>query len=49
MRFVAGSIAWNSFDDKLGEMKAELDRWRDLSIDTDGTYTEARWETAVSR
>jgi NAD(P)-dependent dehydrogenase (short-subunit alcohol dehydrogenase family) len=49
MRFVAGSIAWNSIDSKLGEMKAELDRWRDLSIGTDGTYTQARWESAVYR
>ena len=38
LRFVAGSIAFDSISAKLGEMRAELDRWRPLSVGTDGRY-----------
>jgi NAD(P)-dependent dehydrogenase (short-subunit alcohol dehydrogenase family) len=38
LRFVAGSIAFDSISAKLGEMRAELDQWRPLSVGTDGRY-----------
>jgi len=38
MRFIAGSIAVNAADAKLAGMQAELDRWRELSVGTDGHY-----------
>ena len=38
MRFAAGSIAVNAADAKLAGMQAELDRWRALSVATDGDY-----------
>jgi NAD(P)-dependent dehydrogenase (short-subunit alcohol dehydrogenase family) len=38
MRFIAGSIAVNAADAKLVGMQAELDRWREVSVSTDGSY-----------
>jgi NAD(P)-dependent dehydrogenase (short-subunit alcohol dehydrogenase family) len=38
LRFVAGSIAFDSIAAKLAGMQAELERWRPLSIGTDGDY-----------
>lgn len=38
MRFIAGSIAVNAADAKFAGMQAELDRWRALSVSTDGDY-----------
>jgi NAD(P)-dependent dehydrogenase (short-subunit alcohol dehydrogenase family) len=38
LRLVAGSIAFDAADAKLGGMQTELDQWRELSISTDGNY-----------
>jgi NAD(P)-dependent dehydrogenase (short-subunit alcohol dehydrogenase family) len=38
MRFVAGSIAFDSIGAKLAGMQSELARWRTLSVGTDGDY-----------
>jgi NAD(P)-dependent dehydrogenase (short-subunit alcohol dehydrogenase family) len=35
MRFVAGSIAFDSINAKLGVMQSELEHWRPLSVGTD--------------
>ena len=38
LRFVAGSVALGAADEKLADMRNEFDRWRQLSIGTDGTF-----------
>jgi len=38
MRFVAGSIAFDSIQAKLVDMQSELEHWRPLSVGTDGDY-----------
>ena len=38
MRFVAGTIAFDSIKVKLDAMQAELERWRPLSVGTDGEF-----------
>lgn len=38
LRFVAGSIAFDSISAKLGGMQTELEHWRALSVGTDGDY-----------
>jgi NAD(P)-dependent dehydrogenase (short-subunit alcohol dehydrogenase family) len=38
MRFVAGSIAFDSINAKLADMRNELEHWRPLSVGTDGNY-----------
>ena len=38
MRFLAGSIAVSAAEQKLSGMRAELDKWRQLSADTDGEF-----------
>jgi len=38
MRFVAGTIAFDSIKVKLDVMQAELERWRPLSVGTDGEF-----------
>jgi NAD(P)-dependent dehydrogenase (short-subunit alcohol dehydrogenase family) len=38
LRFVAGSIAFDSISAKLVDMQTELGRWRPLSVGTDGHY-----------
>jgi NAD(P)-dependent dehydrogenase (short-subunit alcohol dehydrogenase family) len=40
MRFIAGSIALDAADAKLAAMRAELDSWRQLSVSTDGNYSQ---------
>jgi NAD(P)-dependent dehydrogenase (short-subunit alcohol dehydrogenase family) len=39
LRFIAGSIAVEAADAKFTGMRAELDRWRQLSLSTDGNYS----------
>ncbi len=38
MRFVAGSIAFDSISAKLVHMQTELAHWRPLSVGTDGDH-----------
>ena len=38
MRFVAGSIAFDSIMAKLDDMQSELQHWQPLSVGTDGDY-----------
>ena len=38
LRFVAGSIAFDSISAKLVDMQTELEHWRPLSVGTDGHY-----------
>lgn len=38
LRFVAGSVALGAADEKLADMRHEFDRWRQLSMSTDGTF-----------
>jgi NAD(P)-dependent dehydrogenase (short-subunit alcohol dehydrogenase family) len=38
LRFVAGSIAFDSIRAKLAGMQTELEHWRPLSVGTDGEY-----------
>ena len=40
MRFLAGTIAVQAAEEKLAGMRAEIDRWRQLSIGTDGNYAQ---------
>ena len=40
LHFIAGSIAFNAAVAKLDSMHTERDRWRELSIGTDGNYDE---------
>jgi hypothetical protein len=49
LRFVAGSLAWTALDNKLRDMKAEIDRFRDLSVGTDGDYADALRVSSVLR
>jgi NAD(P)-dependent dehydrogenase (short-subunit alcohol dehydrogenase family) len=39
MRFIAGSVALSAAEQKLAAMRAELDRWRQLSASTDGEFS----------
>jgi NAD(P)-dependent dehydrogenase (short-subunit alcohol dehydrogenase family) len=38
LRFVAGSVALGAAEAKLADMRNEFDRWRQLSMSTDGTF-----------
>jgi NAD(P)-dependent dehydrogenase (short-subunit alcohol dehydrogenase family) len=40
MRFIAGSIAVDAAEAKFAGMRAELDSWRQLSVSTDGNYSQ---------
>jgi NAD(P)-dependent dehydrogenase (short-subunit alcohol dehydrogenase family) len=40
MRFIAGSIAVDAAAAKFAGMRAELDSWRQLSVSTDGDYSQ---------
>ena len=40
LRFVAGSVALGAADAKLADMRNEFDRWRRLSMSTDGTFSD---------
>lgn len=44
LRFLAGAIAVNTADDKLAGMRTELDRWRPLSLSTDGDLCDVNIE-----
>jgi NAD(P)-dependent dehydrogenase (short-subunit alcohol dehydrogenase family) len=39
MRFLAGAVAVGAAEQKLAAMRAELDRWRQLSVATDGGFS----------
>jgi hypothetical protein len=41
MRFLAGAIAVSAAEEKLAGMRAELEKWRRLSIGTDGSYASS--------
>jgi NAD(P)-dependent dehydrogenase (short-subunit alcohol dehydrogenase family) len=41
MRFLAGTIAVQAAEEKLAGMRAEIDRWRQLSVATEGDYANA--------
>jgi hypothetical protein len=38
MRFLAGSIAVSAAEQKLTAVRAELEKWRQLSVGTDGEF-----------
>ena len=38
LRFIAGSTAVDAAEGKLSRVRTELDRWRQLSVGTDGDY-----------
>jgi NAD(P)-dependent dehydrogenase (short-subunit alcohol dehydrogenase family) len=40
-RFVAGSVAVNAATEKLAAMESEVDAWRNLSLSTDGSFTDS--------
>ena len=41
MRFLAGTVAVNAVEEKLAGMRAEFEKWRKLSVSTDGDYTDS--------
>ena len=41
MRFLAGTVAVNAAEEKLAGMRAEFEKWRILSVSTDGDYTDS--------
>jgi len=41
LRFLAGSIAVQAAEEKLAGMRAEIERWRQLSLGTDGNFGNA--------
>jgi NAD(P)-dependent dehydrogenase (short-subunit alcohol dehydrogenase family) len=41
MRFLAGSVAVNAAEEKLAAMRTEFEKWRELSVSTDGDYTDS--------
>jgi NAD(P)-dependent dehydrogenase (short-subunit alcohol dehydrogenase family) len=41
LRFVAGSVALNAAEEKLAAMRTEFEKWRKLSVSTDGDYTDS--------
>ena len=49
MRFLAGTIAVNTADEKFSSMRAELDVWRRLSLSTDGNYTDANADAILAQ
>jgi len=42
LRFFAGAVAVKVADEKLADMHAEIDSWRQLSINTDGNYDTSK-------
>jgi hypothetical protein len=44
MRFLAGAIAVGAAEEKLAGMRAEIERWRQLSLGTDGNFGDANVE-----
>ena len=49
MRFLAGALAVNTAQEKLATMRAEIDAWRQLSLSTDGGYTDANANALLSQ
>ena len=41
MRFLAGTVALNAAEEKLAGMRAEFEKWKKLSVSTDGDYTDS--------
>jgi NAD(P)-dependent dehydrogenase (short-subunit alcohol dehydrogenase family) len=41
LRFLAGSVAVSAAEAKLAGMREEFDRWRQLSVSTDGNYSDS--------
>jgi NAD(P)-dependent dehydrogenase (short-subunit alcohol dehydrogenase family) len=41
LRFLAGTVAFNAAEEKLAGMRAEFEKWRKLSVSTDGDYTDS--------
>jgi NAD(P)-dependent dehydrogenase (short-subunit alcohol dehydrogenase family) len=41
LRFLAGSVAVSAAEAKLASMRDEFDRWRQLSVSTDGNYSDS--------
>jgi NAD(P)-dependent dehydrogenase (short-subunit alcohol dehydrogenase family) len=41
MRFLAGTVAFNAAEEKLAGMRAEFEKWKKLSMSTDGDYTDS--------
>jgi hypothetical protein len=49
MRFLAGSIAVRAAEEKLAGMRAEIERWRQLSLGTDGNFASANVEGLLAQ
>jgi NAD(P)-dependent dehydrogenase (short-subunit alcohol dehydrogenase family) len=49
MRFLAGSIAVQAAVEKLAGMRAEIERWRELSVGTDGNFGNANVEGLLAQ
>jgi NAD(P)-dependent dehydrogenase (short-subunit alcohol dehydrogenase family) len=49
MRFLAGALAVNTAEDKLGKMRAEIEAWRELSLSTDGNYADANADALLAQ
>ena len=41
MRFLAGSVAVSLAEEKLAAMHADFENWKQLSLSTDGDYTDS--------
>jgi NAD(P)-dependent dehydrogenase (short-subunit alcohol dehydrogenase family) len=41
LRFLAGSVAFNTAEEKLAGMRTEFVKWKDLSLSTDGDYADS--------
>lgn len=41
MRFLAGAVAVNFAEEKLAEVRTEFEKWRELSLRTDGDYRDS--------
>jgi NAD(P)-dependent dehydrogenase (short-subunit alcohol dehydrogenase family) len=48
LRFLAGSVAVNAAGEKLTSMRSEFDRWRQLSISTDGNFDDAASSASIA-
>src|SRR5262249_10906991 len=49
LRFLAGSIAVQAAEEKLAGMRAEIERWRQLSVGTDGNFANANVEGLLAQ
>jgi NAD(P)-dependent dehydrogenase (short-subunit alcohol dehydrogenase family) len=49
LRFLAGSIAVQAVEEKLAGMRAEIERWRQLSLGTDGSFGNASVEGLLAQ